>query len=83
MKATRKRAKNGQPADGDLMTFAEAAEALKINVRVVRRLALRGEFARVYTIAGARRRSAVERARVVSFQKFTPIDRAGRGPVRG
>lgn len=77
MKATRKRAENGQPADGDLMTFAEAAEALKINVRVIRRLALRGEFGRVYTLAGARRRRAVARARVASFQKFTPLDRAG------
>ncbi len=59
-----------QAAPGNLVTFAEIAESLKITVRQVRRLALRGEFGRVYTSEQDRRQRAVERARVESFRLF-------------
>lgn len=83
MKTTRKRAQEGRPPDGELMTFAEAAEALKTTVRAVRRLALRGEFGRVYTVAGDRHRRAVARERVESFQRFIPLEHAGRAQTCG
>jgi hypothetical protein len=54
----------------ELLTFAEVAEALGVGVRAVRRLALRGEFGRVYTISGDRRRRGVERARAEVFRRF-------------
>ncbi len=54
----------------ELMTFAEVAQALGISVKQVRRLALRGEFGRVYVSSADRRKHTVERARVESFRLF-------------
>ena len=54
----------------ELVTLAEVASALQITIQVARRLAHAGEFGPVYTSERDRRRHAVERTQVESFQRF-------------
>ena len=53
-----------------LATLAEVADTLQITIQVARRLAHAGAFGPVYRSERERRRHAVERAQVESFQRF-------------
>ena len=54
----------------ELVTLAEVADTLQITIQVARRLAHAGAFGPVSRSERERRRHAVERAQVESFQRF-------------
>ena len=64
------------PQRKDYWSITEAARFLNVKPEVVSRLVARGDFGPTYRYEGDGRLRLVARERVMSFQRFAPLERA-------